>query len=324
MVTELITQAVYALSIFGVPAAVFLGIGSIRWDVRQRGTWSVPIIRFLTLTMWGLIAVYAIGLTLRLRAVPLVVFAVAAAAILLAKPIVEMVAHPPDSRRQAALAVRGVFDLASSRFQPVDVEKVRQELAALDEWVTPATFEYIQLTRALILQWLDGGPSDAANATRWRNRMEAIATEWWPPAIGTRTRDPRRLMRAFVKRWWLPLVSVTGIVIGASIWVSLGPVRAAATIIFAWLVVWGQAPLVLSAGIVSAIVGLAAATALRLGGCRSCDPASIVATVAGISVVGLLVAGYLVVSHRRSMARSGLTLVAPSVARVEDAERPRP
>lgn len=312
MNTALIEAAFFQIALVVAPAFAIFTFSAIRWDLRSRGTWSPSIVRALTFIMWSVVVVDAISKIPIVRPPVLALLAVTMAAFWFHPQIVDRLAHAPDPRRRAANAVRHVLELASSPFKAVDVEEVRLELAALDEYVTPATFEFIQLTRALLLHWLDGGPSTAPNAMRWHARMTGITTEWWTPqSAAGEARDPRRIMGMVVFRLWLPLTLTAGAALGLSVWSAgrPGPLDVVAAIVLGWLVVrkGSLGIAAASAGFVAAVV---ASTSVRITTCPSCDWASTTATVAGLSVVGLLCAGSLVAWNRRRKPPPRLTVIA--------------
>jgi hypothetical protein len=320
---ELIEAAVIQLSLVLTPAIAIAGFGGIRSDLRTKGTGSTLIIRSLTLAMWGLVVLGAAGMV----GFPLIAPAalwICAVAFLWRTRIGELLGRTPDPRVHAGRAVRDVFQLASSRFKPVDVDEVRRELAALDDYVTPQTFEYIQLARALMLHLLDGGSPTAANATRRQKRMTEIAIEWWPWNRPNAARDPRVLLRAAVIRWWLPLTVIGGAVVGAWIWARgwPSPLEVTAGMVVGYLLMWTDQLLVAVTGLVGFVVGLAASTGLQIVECPSCGWTSTISTVAAIPTVGLLCAALLAVRIRRRRVRR-LTVVVVSSG-PNEAELPEP
>lgn len=298
---EQLGVAAFQLFLVFTPAIAFGGFGGIRWDLRSKGTGSTLVIRSLTLVMWGLVVLGAAALALGLPLLAQAAVWISLAAFLWRTRIGELLGGAPDPRVRTVEAVRNVFQLASSRFKPVDVDELRRELAALEEYVTPQTFEYIQLTRALMLHWLDGGSPTAANATRWRKRMTEIALEWLPWNRPRAARDPRRLLRRVVTRWWLPLTVIGGAVLGAWVWARgwPSPLEVTAGMVVGYLFMWTDQLLVAATGLVSFVIGLAASTGLQVLECPSCDWTSTIATVAAISLGGLLCAGFLIIRKRR-------------------------
>jgi hypothetical protein len=321
---ELLGVAVFQLSLVFAPAIAFGGFGGIRADLRIKGTGSTLIFRSLTFVMWGLVILGAAGLALGLPLIAQAALWICAVAFLWRTRIGELLGRTPDPRVHAGRAVRDVFQLASSRFKPIDVDEVRRELAALDDYVTPQTFEYIQLARALMLHLLDGGSPTAANATRWRKRMTEIAIEWWPWNRPNAARDPRDLLKGAVIRWWLPLTVIGGVVLGAWTWASgwPSPLEVTAGIVVGYLFMWTDPLLVAATGLVGFVVGLAASTGLQIVECPSCGWTSTISTVAAISTVGLLCAVFLAVRIRQR-ARRQLTVVAAPPG-PDEAELPQP
>jgi hypothetical protein len=322
---ELLGVAVFQLGLVFTPAIAFGGFGGIRWDLRTKGTGSALTVRSLTFVMWGLPILGAVSLVLGLPLVAQAALWICLPAFLWRARIGELLGRAPDPRFRTVEAVRHVFELASSRFKPVDVDELRRELAALDDYVTPQTFEYIQLTRALMLHWLDGGSPTAANATRWQKRMTEIAIEWLPWNRPNAARDPRRLLRQVVTRWWLPLTVMGGAVLGAWVWASgwPSPVEVTAGIVVGYLLMWTDQLLVAASGLIGFVVGLAASTTLQILECPSCGWASTIATVAAISTIGLLCAGFLIVRKRRRRPAPQLTVVAAPPG-PDEAELPQP
>jgi hypothetical protein len=322
---ELLRVAVFQLGLVFTPAIAFGGFGWIRWDLRSNGTGSTLIIRSLTFIMWGLVVLGAAGVVLGLPLIAGALDWLCLVAFFWHTRIGELLGRAPDPRVRTVEAVRHVFELASSPFKPVDVDELRLELAALDEYVTPQTFEYIQLTRALMLHWLDGGSPTAANATRWRKRMNDIAIEWFPWNGPKAARDPRRLLRRVVTRWWLPLTVIGSVVLGASVWGRgwPSPLEVTAGIVVGYLLMWTDQLLVAATGLVSFVVGLAASTVLQILECPSCGWTSTIATVAAISIVGLLCAWFLIFRHRKPEPTPPLTVIGAPV-RPDEAEDPQP
>jgi hypothetical protein len=320
----LLGVALFQLSLVFAPAIAFGGFGGIRWDLHRKGTGSTLVIRSLTFVMWGLVVLGAAGLVLGLPLIEGAALWTCLAPFLWRARVGEFLGRTPDPRVRTAEAVRHVFELASSRFKPLDVDELRQEVAALDEYVTPQTFEYIQLTRALMLHWLDGGSATASNATRWRGRMSDIAIEWFPWNGPKAARDPRRLLRRVVTRWWLPLTVIGGAVLGAWIWASgwPTPLEVAAGIVVGYLFTWTDQLLVTATGLVGFVVGLAASTGLQIFECPSCRWTSTIVTVAAISLVGLLFAAFLILRTRKGKPAAPLSVVA-SVGPDEE-ELPQP
>jgi hypothetical protein len=308
---EQLGVAAFQLFLVFTPAIAFGGFGGIRWDLRSKGTGSTLIIRSLTFVTWGLVVLGAAGLVLGLPLIAQAALWISLVPFLWRTRIGELLGRAPDPRVRTAEAVRHVFELASSRFKPVDVDELRRELAALDEYVTPQTFEYVQLTRALMLHWLDGGSPTAANATRWRGRMTEIAIEWFPWNGPMAARDPRRLLRRVVTRWWLPLTVIGGAVLGAWVWARgwPSPLEVTAGIVVGYLLMWTDQLLVAATGLVSFVIGLAASTGLQILECPSCGWTSTVATVAAISTVGLLCAWFLILRKRRHKSTPQLSVV---------------
>ena len=325
MSIELLGVAVFQLSLVFAPAIAFGGFGGIRWDLRSKGTGSTLVIRSLTFVMWGLVVLGAAGLVLGLPLIEGAALWTCLAPFLWRARVGDFLGGAPDPRVRTVEAVRNVFELASSRFKPVDVDELRRELAALDEYVTPQTFEYIQLTRAFMLHWLDGGSSTAANATRWQKRMTEIALEWLPWNRPRAARDPRRLLRRVVTRWWLPLTVIGGAVLGAWIWARgwPSPLEVTAGIVVGYLLMWTDQLLVAATGLVGFVVGLAASTGLQILECPSCGWTSTIATVAAISIVGLLCAWFLIARHRKRKPTPRLTVIG-APAGPDEFEDPQP
>ena len=276
--------------------------------------------------MWGLVLLGGAGLALGLPLIAQAAVWICLVPFLWRARVGERLSQTPDPRISTAEAVRHVFELASSRFKPVDVDELRRELAALDDYVTPQTFEYIQLTRALMLHLLDGGSPAAANATRWRGRMTDIAIEWFPMEWAEGRQGPAALAatgRHPIVGFRSPSSVVRSLALGSGHRAGPRRWRSRRGSSSATSCTWTDQLLVAATGLVRFVVGLAASTGLQILECPSCGWTRTIATIAAISLVGLLSAAFLILRKRKRKPAPQLSVVAPHLGRTRP-ELPQP
>jgi hypothetical protein len=177
---------------------------SIRHAVRRAG-WSSRWVRGFTALTWA-VAFVAVGRLLLPLAGP--AGRSLNSAILLGLLIGGFVAIAASARIVgwiAGRATRGVLVVREveriyGRLGTAGVDdSIREELAGLDRLSDPATTEYIQLARARVLNWSEGGPQAKDRDERWFRRMSEIRQSiagWQPDAIGRLGRRVRAVVHA--------------------------------------------------------------------------------------------------------------------------------
>jgi hypothetical protein len=196
-----------------------------------------------------------------------------------------------------------------------DRARIDDDLAALDRWLVPDTFEFIQLARSRVLAWFDGGPRVADREARWSRRMTEIVALLTPPW------RPDRLSRVadVLRRWllthatWLAFGSAAAL--GASVFFGRSPLLAVPLIVFGWIATWKN-PSIIWVALVGSATGLAigAAYAVVVDVAGTVLPPWI-ATVAAIEVVVLLAAWRAARSSASASAR-----MQPRLLTLPDAE----
>jgi hypothetical protein len=294
-----------------VAQTIWIG-ATIRHEVRQ-GRWSPMAVRLVTAATWALVLAEVAASVLRSQflyttthAVFLAMFAVVVFAY---QRIVAAIRARSDPRLRLLREVSRIYGELDPVGGVADGAQIDEDLAALDRWVTPDTFEFIQLARSRVLAAFDGGPRAASRETRWSVRMNEIAAVWTEPV------RPNRLGRISndVRRWlldhevWFALGG--GSLLGASTFLGRSVIFfAVPLIVLGWLVIWGTSRVAWLA-LVGSAVGMVTGAAYaqwRLGGPV---PPSLIATTAAINIVVLVVAWQLFRSAKGS-SRTNLRLVA--------------
>jgi hypothetical protein len=291
---------------FVVWQAIWLGSAS-RHEMRLNG-WSRARVRLVTAGMWafvaGVVAAFLGGIQILFGAL-MVVFLVA---FLPSERIIAVIRARTDPRIALVREVRRIYGELESIEGPDDRARIDEDLAALDRWVEPATFEFIQLARSRVLTWFDGGPRVEQREARWSARMNEIAAEWFPPYQPDWLGQSGDAIRGWVLRHARWLVFTSGAMLGASVFFGRSPVLAIPLIAFGWIATWATDRVVWIA-LVGAAAGLALGTAfvvLESGG-PPLQPW--IATVAVIEVAVLLAAWIDARSARARAARPSLRLV---------------
>jgi hypothetical protein len=281
--------------------------------------WSPPRIRLVTAATW-VVVVAEVGVFVNYSRPLFVLFVlgevVFMATLLLYDRILAAISVRADPRMGLLAEISRILGDLANADSPADRERIDRDLAALDRWVTPKTFEFIQLTRSRVLAWLDGGPRQAGREARWSARMQEIVDVWFPPHTGRLT----RLVAPF--RGWLlaneTLLSVVGgIVLGVSVAIDPLPVLPAPIILLGWLATWGTRRVVW-VGLIGVSVGLVIAGGAIAGRPADSTQATVIATIALVEVF-LLAAAW---TYRRMSARSGrarLRLVEPAADKSAEA-----
>jgi hypothetical protein len=291
-------------------AAGLIGF-SIRYTMRTTG-WSRPTVRLMTALTWA--AVIAIPARPLLSGNPepavhggyVAVGLLGIAAILIygfggierARAALEA---RPRGRIALFRAVNDAFADLPTVATPEDRARLDEKLAALDRYVEPDTFEFVQLARSRAVSWLEGGPRVPLREARWSARMQELSAQVLPPWAPDRLAHvSQRIRRATLPnaRW---IAIAGGAVIGRS--ALAGPVVVAtlASIVLGYLLTWrwvDAAP----AALIGGAAGLAATAAFQLGH----RPSATIATALGCAVVLAVIAE---LERRRGRASRRLRVI---------------
>ena len=272
----------------------------IRWRLRERPSRRL-IVRGVTLATWLLVIGSEFGFLL--RSAPLVIgatlmmFAVSERDRAIADKLFR-----PDLRFGASHAANALFDsFRDPAGAPIDETTVRTGLDDLDRWQSPATFEFIQVTRLYVMTRIED-PADE-RLESWSARLETIAGAWvaggaWDglARLGTR-------IRRVVLAGGAVLATAGGIVAGAAYHDQLS-VALAATVVWAYPSAWAATFTKLALGLIGFGIGLAwwiSQTPYQCG--PACDTVTRtrIAVAAGAMVIGAVI--WVLDPQRR--ARSG-------------------
>jgi hypothetical protein len=276
--------------VFAVYAAFMTGFG-IRHAMRSAG-WAANAIRLATLLTWFVaIALAARLLLLRIPGpaalvayrvlayaqIPvLVVFAFAS------QRITSAIRARPGRRAALIQEIKRIYGNLGSIEDAADRARLDEDLAHLDRYVDPGTFEFVQLARSRVLAWFDGGPRAALREARWSSRMLELAEQVQPDSWKN---GPRSRAIAAIRRTALRLAPVLAAVSGAMVGRSVldGPIWLAtpACLILGYLLTWAWTPSIVPA-LGGAVVGLAMALVMHT------PPRSSPTLIAGTIVVFLL------------------------------------
>jgi hypothetical protein len=283
-------------------------LGSATRHEMRRGGWSRTRIRLVTAAMWAFVAAEVaafISLGQILYRVVVVVFLVA---FLGSERIIAAIRARADLRIAVVREVARIFAELDSIEGPDDRARIDQDLAALDRWVEPATFEFIQLARSRVLAWFDGGPRGAQREARWSGRMNEIAAAWMPPRQPGRLSRLGDVLRGVVlgqARW---LAFLGGAMLGASTFFGRSPVLAVPLVAFGWIATWETTRVVWIA-LVGSAAGLAMGSAFVVLEGGGSLPSPWIATIAVIEIAVLLAAWILARSVASAADRTRLRLV---------------
>jgi hypothetical protein len=292
---------------FVVWQAIYVGCAT-RHQMRLSG-WSRTRVRLTTAGMWtfvvGEVAAFITGnqvLFAALMVVSLVAF-------LPSERIIAAIRTRPDPRIALVREVTRIYGELGTIEGPDDRARIDEDLAALDRWVEPATFEFIQLARSRVLTWFDGGPRVEQREARWSSRMNEIVAEWFPPGQPDWLRTSGDALRRLVLRHAKWLVFLCGAMLGASVYFGRSPVLAVPLVAFGWIATWATERVVWVA-LVGAAAGLAMGTAVVVVESGGPPLQPWIVTVAVIEIAVLLAAGVEARSARRKAVRPSLRLVS--------------
>jgi hypothetical protein len=294
--------------------AIFVVGTGIRWEMRHAG-WSTTMVRVTTALTWLAVVAAAGRLLLpatrlpALIALDTIVFNIGLVFFVIAMTskdwIRAAIAARPSGPTTLVNEVERIFRELNVAGTSVDRAEVDADLAALDRWLTPATFEYIQLARSRVVSGLDGGPRAGDREERWSRRMwevrEGLAPSWRADRLSSAGQMVRRPILAAAP--WL--AAFCGGVLGRS--VLAGPVVAVVPtiVLLGYLAAWAWDRVILPVWL-GLGVGLAVTAFMVDAG--NYEPTSV--TVVVLEVVIVLVA----VISRRSDRRQGppsFTVVPP-------------
>ena len=291
---------------FTVWQAIYVGSAS-RHEMRLSG-WSRRRVRLTTASMWTFVAALVAAFLGGIQALFAALMVVFLAAFLFSERILAAIRARPNPRVALVREVRRIYGELESIEGPDDRARIDEDLAALDRWVEPATFEFIQLGRSRVLTWFDGGPRVEQREARWSSRMNEIAAAWFPPRQQDVLNRSGDALRGWVLRHVRPLMFLSGAMLGASTLFGRSFVLAVPLIAFGWIATWATERVIWIA-LVGAAAGLALGTAsvvLESGG-PLLQPW--LATVAVIEIALLLAAWIDARSARRRAVRPPLRLV---------------
>ena len=149
---------------FGIRAVFVLVVWQTIWfgarfrhEIRRDG-WSPRGIGLLTAAMWTLVLAELAGFLLYLTGAYLATYVLFVVLLFGYDRIIAAIDARTNPRILLVQEVSRIF-AELGKIEGVDTRaRIDEDLAALDRWVTPETFEFIQLARSRVLAWFDGGP----------------------------------------------------------------------------------------------------------------------------------------------------------------------
>ena len=293
-----------AVVVFVVWQTISIG-ARFRHEIRRAG-WSSWGISLLTAATWLLVLAELTGFLLYVTGVYLATYVLYVVLLFSYDRIIAAIHARTSPRVRLLQEVSRIFAELESMEGVDNRARIDEDLAALDRWVTPETFEFIQLARSRVLAWFDGGPRGAGREERWATRMNEIVALWMSP----RRSKLRQRFTDSLSRWGLDhavwLAAGGGIVLGGSVFFGRSPVLAVPMVVLGWLATWGGDRVVWQA-LVGSACGLAVGALYVVSdGRKLLGPW--LATVAAIVIVVLLVAWTLARSAAASR-RSRLQLL---------------
>jgi len=294
-----------AIVVFVVWQTFWFG-ATFRYEMRRVG-WSPRGISLLAAATWTLVLVELAGFLLYVTGMYLATYVLFVVLLFGYDRIIGAIDAQTNPRILLVHEVSRIFAELGSIEGVDNRARIDEDLAALDRWVTPETFEFIQLARSRVLAWSDGGPRGAGREERWAKRMDEIVALWSPatrPDRWGRLIDP---VRSWVLRQaaWLAVVSSGAL--GASVFFGRSPFLALPMILLGWLAAWGTRRVVWLA-LVGSAGGLAVGALYVVVDGRKLLLGPWLATVAVIAVVVVLIAWKLAKSAAPS-PRTGLQLL---------------
>ena len=276
-----------AVEVFIVWQTISIG-ARFRYEIRRVG-WSPRGISLLNAATWVLVVAELAGFLLYVTEVYLATYVLFAVLLLGYGRIIAAIKARTSPRILLVQEVSRIFGELGSNEGVDNRARIDEDLAALDRWVTPETFEFIQLARSRVLAWFDGGPRAADREERWSTRMNEIVALWTPPRRSNR----RQRVTDSIGRWGLDhaawLAVGGGAVLGASAFFGRSPALAVPMILLGWLATWGTNRVVWQA-LVGSACGLAGGASYVVFDGSKLFVGPWLATVAAIEIVVLLVA----------------------------------
>jgi hypothetical protein len=279
----------------------------IRWRLRERPSRRL-IVRSVTLATWLLVIGSEFGFLL--RSAPLVIAASILMYVVSERHLaIANALFRPDLRFGASDAANLLFgSFRDPEGTPVDEATIRTGLDDLDRWQSPATFEFIQVTRLYVVTRI-GDPYDE-RLVAWSARLETIAAGWvagqpWDSLerLGTR-------IRRVVLAGGTVLAAAAGIVVGAAYRDQL-PVALVVTVVWAYLAAWAAVFMRVALGLIGFGIGFAWWMSQDSYDCGpSCD--TVTRTRIAVAVVAIVIGAVIGVLDPQRRARSGpkLSVVA--------------
>jgi hypothetical protein len=254
---------------------------------RMRVTrWSPSHVRLMTAVTWVLVLA-EVGAFVSYSTVFVALgMAVFVTTLLLYDRILIAISVRADPRVGLLAEIARIFGELSSADSQADRERIDRDLAALDEWVTPATFELVQLARSRVLAWLDDGPRQASGEARWSARMNNIVASWWEPWQADRLSRILDRLRAWLLKHqdWLALGA--GITLGLSTAFNRNLLLAIPFVLVAWLATWGTRRVVWIA-LIGVSMGLPVAALVLVGRNLGFSTDSVIVTTSAIEILVL-------------------------------------
>jgi hypothetical protein len=276
-----------AVFVFVVWQTIWFG-ARFRHEIRRVG-WSPRGIGLLTAAMWTLVLAELAGFLLYLTGAYLATYVLFVVLLFGYDRIIAAIDAQTNPRILLVQEVSRIF-AELGRIEGVDTRaRIDEDLAALDRWVTPETFEFIQLARSRVLAWFDGGPRGGGREERWAKRMDEIVALWRPATGPDRWRRLVNPVRSWVLGQAAWLATVSGGALGASVFFGRSPFLALPMILLGWLATWGTRRVVWLA-LVGSAGGLAVGALYVVVDGRKLLLGPWLATVAAIAVVVLLIA----------------------------------
>ena len=158
-----------AVEVFIVWQTISIG-ARFRYEIRRVG-WSPRGISLLNAATWVLVVAELAGFLLYVTEVYLATYVLFAVLLLGYGRIIAAIKARTSPRILLVQEVSRIFGELGSNEGVDNRARIDEDLAALDRWVTPETFEFIQLARSRVLAWFDGGPRAADREERWSTRI---------------------------------------------------------------------------------------------------------------------------------------------------------
>lgn len=247
---DIVVSFTYRVAEVAIVWAVILFGSIVRHEMRRSG-WSSRAVRATTAVMW-LVTLVAAGRLLlpttnlvwrSLSPIVLNVFLLLLVAVMFLSERARLFVAVRPARRMAL--VREVHRIYT-RLNDVDVDltdneqraEIDRDLAELDRWVGPDTFEYVQLARSRVVSGLDGGPRAMDRERRWSTRMNELQTELVAPPRADRLSAVGEAIRRPILAGSPWIAAASGALLGRSVLVGPTWVIVPVLILLGYLGTW--------------------------------------------------------------------------------------